>query len=314
MKPYLKKIILLAYISILYLSSTAQTDIDAIMMNKHQLCIGPMFGGSSFKNYWEGTDKRDNANLGTVSSRWYSIEGSYGITNKLNFLFGVPYIINKTSAGQMQKMKGLQDVSLWLKYMPMEKQVGNGVFSAYTIVGISFPASNYVADYLPVSIGMHSTNLNLRGMIDYQVNSFFATISGTYTCRSNVTIDRTSYYTTEIHYTNQVNLPDVTQLNVRTGLRNERFIAEAVFNKTTSRDGFDITKNNMPFLSNKIDRTTIGFNGKYNLPPLPNLSVTAGVHQTIQGRNIGQATQYNAGIFYIIGFKKPKPAEAEISK
>ena len=76
----------------------AQTDMDAIMMEKKQFCVGPMFGYSSWKDYWEGTTKRDNANLGSVSAQTYSVMGNYGITNKLNFLFNVPYIKTKASA------------------------------------------------------------------------------------------------------------------------------------------------------------------------------------------------------------------------
>ena len=50
------------------LVSSAQTDMDAIMMEKKQLCIGPMYSYSSWKNYWEGTLKRNNQNLGTIST------------------------------------------------------------------------------------------------------------------------------------------------------------------------------------------------------------------------------------------------------
>ena len=55
----------------LMISSTlsAQTDIDAVMMEKNAFCIGPMFGYSSWKNYWEGTLKRENLNLGNVSTK-----------------------------------------------------------------------------------------------------------------------------------------------------------------------------------------------------------------------------------------------------
>ena len=195
----------------------AQTDMDAIMMEKKQFCIGPMFGYSSWKNYWEGIYKRDNANLGTVSAQTYSVMGNYGITNKLNLLFNVPYIKTKASAGQLHSMRGLQDIFLWIKYMPVEEELGPGVFSIYTLGGLSFPSSNYVADYLPLSIGLKSTNLSLRLMADYQISNWFATLSGTYVSRSNVKIDRTSYYTTELHYTNEVKMPDAMQFGFRTG-------------------------------------------------------------------------------------------------
>src|ERR1700712_4698820 len=77
----------------------AQTDEDAIMMTKKNLCIGPMYSYSSWKNYWEGTFKRNNANLGTVSSQMVSVMGIYGILDNLNVVVGAPYISNHPSAG-----------------------------------------------------------------------------------------------------------------------------------------------------------------------------------------------------------------------
>ncbi|MEO0001910.1 MAG: hypothetical protein RL766_1956, partial [Bacteroidota bacterium] len=42
----------------------AQTDADGIMMGKGLHCTGIMYGQGSWKNYWEGTLKRNNENLG----------------------------------------------------------------------------------------------------------------------------------------------------------------------------------------------------------------------------------------------------------
>ena len=300
------RIILLLCSFCLFFSAFAQTDIDAIMMNKNQFCAGIMYGSGSWKNYWEGTNKRDNANLGTVSTKEYMVQGNYGVTNKLNVLFSMPYITTKATAGTMHSMKGLQDLSVFIKYRPLNKKIGSGTFSAFTIGGLSFPTTNYVADYLPLSIGMHSTNLSFRGMLDYQISNWFATVSGTYIRRSNVTIDRTSYYTNQLHYTNQVFMPNATSFNVRTGFRNNRLIAEAVFNNWTTQGGFDISKNNMPFLSNRMNSSTMGFNGKYNFKKKGEFSLTGGFYSTIAGRNVGQTTHYNIGAFYLLDFKKKK--------
>ncbi len=133
--------------------SFAQTDIDAIMMAKKQLCAGPMYSYSSWKNYWEGTLKRDNLNLGTVSAQTFSVMAAYGISGKLNILFSAPYVSTKASAGTLHGMKGVQDLNFYIKWMPIESQVGPGTFSLYTIGGLSFPLANYVADYLPLAIG-----------------------------------------------------------------------------------------------------------------------------------------------------------------
>ena len=62
-----------------------------------------MYSHSSWKNYWEGTLKRDNLNLGRVSTNAYSVMGNYGVTRKLNLLFSLPYIKTKASAGRFHQ-------------------------------------------------------------------------------------------------------------------------------------------------------------------------------------------------------------------
>lgn len=288
----------------------AQTDIDALMMEKKQFCVGPMYSSSSWTNYWEGTLKRENLNLGTVSTQSYSIMGNYGISGKLNLLFGLPYVQTKASAGQLKGMSGVQDLSFFVKYMPIETDLGNGVFSAYAIGGISLPVTNYVADYLPLSIGLHSKTAMLRLMADYQTGSFFVTASGTYIARSNIKIDRTGYYTTESHLSNEVEMPDATSVNLRAGYRSEKLIAEAVFNNWTTQGGFDITRNNMPFPSNRMNLSTIGVNFKYVVFPKLDFSLVGGFNTAIDGRNMGSSTTWNAGIFYVLNFlgKEKLPA------
>ena len=307
---FITRIIIMQFLTFACYSSFAQTDIDAIMMGKKQFCAGVMYGSGSWKNYWEGTNKRDNDNLGTVSTKEYMVQGNYGIINNLNVLFSLPYIKTNATAGTMHSMKGLQDLSIFIKYKPLKQAIGRGTFSVYTIGGLSFPTTNYVADYLPLSIGMGSTNFSLRGMVDYQISNWFATVSGTYVQRSNVKIDRTAYYTTELHYSNQVRMPNATSLNVRTGFRSNKLIAEAVFNNWTTQGGFDISKNNMPFLSNRMNSSIIGFNGKYNFKKDGEFSLTGGFNSTIAGRNVGQTTHYNIGAFYLLDFNKKKKITA----
>ena len=281
----------------------AQTDMDAIMMGKNRLCIGPMYSYTSWKNYWEGELKRNNLNLGTVSTQTFSVMGNYGITSKLNLLFNVPYIKTKASAGTMQGMKGVQDLSLFVKWMPIEKEMLNGVISIYGIVGASVPLTNYVADYLPLSIGMCSKTASLRLMGDYQTGSFFITASGTYVLRDNIKIDRTAYYITEMHLTNEVYIPNGGNFNIRAGFRSDRLIAEAVLNSWKTFGGFDISRNNMPFPGNRMNATSIGANFKYVLPSKNHeVSLVAGGNTTVAGKNMGQSTTVYGSVFYVLDF------------
>ena len=290
-------------------TAMAQTDIDGLMMEKNALCIGPMAGYSSWKNYWEGTLKRENLNLGKVSTSMYSLMGNYGITSKLNIMAAVPYIKTKASAGQLKGLKGMQDLSLWIKWKAFTKKMGQGRLSLFAIGGYSLPVSGYTADFLPMSIGLESNNLSLRGMADYQRGSWFGTVSGTYIRRSNIKLDRTAYYTTEMHYSNEVKMPDAASFNVRGGYRNKGLVAEVFLDDWIILGGFDITRNNMPFASNKMNATKIGFNFKYDMPFHPQLSLTGNAFTTLAGRNVGQSSGFNAGIFYVIDFSKKTKKE-----
>lgn len=280
----------------------AQTEIDAIMMGKNIFCTGFIYNNSTWKNYWEGTHKRENLNLGTVNTQSVSLVANYGITKKLNVLAGLPYVTTRASAGTLHGLRGLQDASLWLKYKPLKKNVGKGIVSLYTIGGFSFPVSDYVADFLPLSIGMRSKNLSLRGMLDYQHSKWFATASYTYVVRSNIKIDRPSYYTTTMINTNEVFMPNASQVNVRAGYRSSRFIGEAVFNKWTTLGGFDISKNNMPFPSNRMNATSAGVNFKYSLTKVESFSLTGGGSYVLHGRNVGQATSVYGGFLLLLDF------------
>ena len=311
MKQKLHSLILLCSLIAGIQSAKAQTDLDAIMMGKGQLCIGPMYSYSSWKNYWEGTLKRENLNLGKVSTQAYILMGAYGVSDKLNILFGAPYIKTKASAGTLHGMSGVQDLSLFVKWMPIEKEIGNGTFSLYTIGGISVPLTNYTPDFLPLSIGLRSKTASARLMLDYQWKNIFATVSGTYVARDNIKIDRTSYYTDHMIISDEVEMPDASNINFRAGYRSDKLIAEAVLNQWNTLGGFDITRNNMPFPSNKMNATTAGVNVKYVVTKNHALSIVAGGNTTIAGRNVGQATTYYGSIFYIIEFgKKSKTKSA----
>jgi len=315
-KRILKHIVLICTILLVLNNSLlyAQTDEDAIMMAKKQLCVGGTYNYSSWKNYWEGTLKRNNLNLGTVSSNMYAVMGTYGITDKLNVLVGLPYVTTKATAGTLHGQHGLQDMSLWVKWLAVEKDLGKGTFSTYLLGGISFPTSNYIADYLPLSIGMHSTNLSGRLMLDYQLGKFFATASGTYIYRNNITIDQTAYYTTEQINSNKVFMPDMATEQLRTGYRSSHLIAEAILTNMNTLGGFDIRRNDMPFPSNKMNSTTAAVNIKWTLKWVPGLSLIGGGGYTLAGRNVGQATMFNAGVFYILDFNHSDKTKGKSSK
>ena len=294
-------------LSILFLtafSAKAQTDYDHDMMAKNLFCSGFMYSYSSWDHYWEGTTKRTNENLGTVSTQMIAYMGNYGVSGKFNLIFSLPYIKTKASAGTLHGLEGVQDLSLYAKWKPYSKKVGPGILSLIGVTGGSIPVGNYNPDFLPMSIGLKSKTLLIRGLADYEIGKFFITATGTYFFRGNVTLERDVYYTTEMHLTDEVEMPNANMVSLRTGYRSKELWIEAVLSKFTTLGGFDITRNNMPFVSSRMNATTAGTRIKYEPKSLGGLSLVANAETVLNGRNVGQSTTIGGAIFYILNFNK----------
>ena len=298
-----RRIALMIFAVVLFTPSHAQTDLDAIMMNKSQFCNGLVYSSNSWDHYWAGTLKRTNENLGTVSTQSVMYGAAYGISGKLNILIGAPYIYTKSTAGTLHSSRGIQDLSLFIKWKPITHSFGKNKLSVFLIGGFSTPLSNYQIDYLPLTLGLGSTNTISRAIVDYQHRRFTITGSATYVWRSNVKIDRTAYYDTRMHLTNEVQMPDAAQFQLRTGWRGRYLLAEAVVTNWTTLGGFDITRNNMPFPSNRMNMTTAGASLKYTFPQYTHLSLVGGANYTVAGRNVGEAMAFNIGAFFAFYFK-----------
>jgi hypothetical protein len=298
----------MAVLACVVLSQTvnAQTETDALMIPKNYFCAAGIYTHNSWDHYWEGTFKRENLNLGTISSNVYAVGGNYGLSNRVNVMFMIPYIKTNASAGTLRGQSGVQDISLAVKWLAVKQEVGRGLLSLHAIVSGVIPVGNYQADFLPLSLGMQTKSIALRGLVNYQVGRFFVAGAGQYVRKDNITIDRDSYYTTEMHYTNQVAMPNATNFLFSTGYRSLKFNAEATLTKVNTIGGFDITKNNMPFPSNNMDATLAGGVFKYMFQSIAGLELTAGGNYVLKGRNVGQNLSVFGGVYYVFSVKKDK--------
>ena len=241
---------------------SAQTESDGIRMSKDYFCGGLTYSYSSWDHYWEGTFRRENANIGRVSTSIISVMGVYGISDRLNIIFSLPFVKTNASAGTLKGQQGVQDLNLFLKWLPILRTAGPSTFKIFTVLGGSTSVNNYAADFLPLSIGMRSSTINFRLIGDYQFKHLFVTASGNYIYRFNIKIDRTSYYTTRLIYSNEVYMPDVFSSKLGLGYRNGELIIEGLIDSWNTLGGFDIRKNDMPFPSNKMIMTRTGINLK----------------------------------------------------
>jgi hypothetical protein len=296
----------LYFLSLLFCAKAfAQTDNDALMMQKNFFCVGLTYNSNSWTNYYEGTLKRDNQNFGRVSTTSIMPMGNYGITDKLNVIIGLPYVVTKASAGQYAGQRGLQDAAVNIKYLALEKEFKNNLsLKVFGIASASAPVGNYTPDLLPLSIGLKAKTAGFRAMVDAQKGNLTLTGSAMYTYRGNVTLPRNTYYTTQMHYSNKVAMPNMLNYNVRAGFRSDVWIIEGILNHNNILGGFDITRNNMPFVSNEMDATQVGLHVKYETTFLDGLSFLVDGFTTLKARNMGKASGCSFGAFYIMDFSK----------
>jgi hypothetical protein len=292
---------------------TAQTLSDGLMMPKNDFCTGVIYNYDRWENYWEGSLKRDNGNIGSVTTQLITWVGNFGISDKFNIIAMLPYVKTDASQGTMLGMDGLQDLTLGVKYQAVSAPLGSGTIKGFIVGMASTPLSNYTPDFLPLSIGLASTNVGGRLTANYTLeNGFYGNVSGGYTWRSNVSIDRPSYYTAgHIYFTNEVQMPNVVDYNVNLGFLRSGLQIELLYQQQNVLGGGDIRRQDMPFVSNRMNFSKVGVMMMYYLPFHKNLAVRAMINQTIAGRNVGQSTSLLGGFLYTLHFrsKEAKPKQ-----
>jgi hypothetical protein len=302
MKSYilLTGLLLLSFLTCLQ-PAKAQTPSDGLMMSRGYSCTIMAYTHSSWNQYWEGTRRRDNLNLGTVSTQSVMLMSAYGLTKRLNLIAGLPYVWTRTSAGNLAGQQGFQDVSAWVKYKALQTAIPTGKLYAFGTLGFSMPVSRYIPDFLPLSIGSGAKNAYFKGIVHYKSKpGWYLTVQGGYTWRSNIRIDRDSYqFDNKLYYTNEVQLPNVLDGSIRTGYWSKHFQTDLFLSRFISLSGDDIRRNDMPFPTNSMEATQLGLFAKYNwLVKDREFSLLFQVGHTLAGANVGQSTQAMAGIAY----------------
>jgi hypothetical protein len=289
----------------------AQTLTDGLMMQKDNFCTGFLYQHDQWKNYWEGSRKRDNGNIGQVTTQSLMWAGNYGITNRLNVIAMLPYVQTEASQGTLAGMEGIQDLTVGVKYnLYTRVWKERSKFKVFGVVNFSTPLTDYTPDYLPLSIGMASTNIAYRLSTFYKndKNGWFANASGGYTWRSNVELDRPSYFTSDqIYFTNEVWMPNVLDVFISAGYLKNGLQVEANYTLQRTLGGDDIRRQDMPFVSNRMNFGKAGVLVMYYLPPLPSLAFRAAGTYTLAGRNVGQSAGFLAGLLYTFKFSTQQP-------
>jgi hypothetical protein len=79
---------------------------------------------------------------------------------------------------------------------------------------------------------------------------------------------------------------------------------ELNYSQQNTLGGGDIRRQDMPFVSNRMNFQKVGFLAMYYLPKPKNFAVRGSVQYTVAGRNVGQSTTFLGGLLYTFNFGK----------
>ena len=284
-------------------AASAQTLEDAEMLKRHEVHASVMYGSESWDEYWEGTLRRSNGNVGTVTTRSVAGHLGVGVTERLTVIGALPYVWTEASQGVLHGMSGRQDFTLLAKYRVANPQIaGRARLKLLAVGGVTTPTSDYTPDFLPMSIGLQSKSALARIAAHLQDRSgWFVDGYAERIWRSNVTLDRSAYFTDGRYFeTNEVAMPDVAKYRGALGWQRGAWCIPVGVTVQRTLGGGDIRRQDMPFVSNRMNATMAHAEVMYFLPGISNLRLDLGAAHTLNGRNVGRSTSFMTGFTYAL--------------
>jgi len=276
----------------------AQTIDDGMLFPRRALSAGVVYAHEAWSQYWEGTLKRENGNIGTVTTQRVSWTAGYGVTDRLSVMVVLPYVSTRASQGPLHGMSGVQDFMLAAKYQVLATPLTDrGTLRALVVAAAGIPATNYTPDFQPLSIGLASRQMSGRFTLNFQArDGWFLNGSAGYTWRANVKLDRPAYYTNgQLYLTDEVAMPDVVDYSIGAGFQRGRLCIPVSLSQQRTRGGSDIRRQDAPFVSNRMDFVKAGAMVMYR-------GIRLGASHIVSGRNVGQATEVKGGLVYTFHF------------
>jgi hypothetical protein len=297
--------LVLVFVS-LAVSARAQTIDDGIMVTKRSLFTGGIYGYESW-DHWEGALKRENGNIGTVTTQtnvWYA---NYGVTDRLNVIAMVPYIWTEASRGVLHGSQGFQDLTVAAKWSFLERPSTKvGGLRTFAVLSAGIPLTDYNIELLPLSIGTGSSRLSGRFTANVQASSgWYVNGSTAYTWRSSTTLDRPYFFTDdEFVMSDQVDMPNVFDYVLNLGYMKNGLNTHFAFSQLRTLGGGDIRRQDMPFPSNRMNFIKVGGMVMYPVPKLRALAFQFSYAYTATGRNVGQANSFTTGLLYTFNARR----------
>lgn len=125
---------LLCFLTFLCTCARAQGPVSGFPTPKGETAIAISYSKETYDNYFLPEDAEEKREIETIS---YSLFVETGVSDNMSLIATLPWMQINEDEGS------LQDASLWLKYMNLDKRSGRSASRVFTSVGLSLPIGNY---------------------------------------------------------------------------------------------------------------------------------------------------------------------------
>ena len=268
----------------------AQSPVSGFMTPAGKVSVSLSYSSENYDNVFLVPKKVEGVPIfKKVENTAYNLYVTYGSSDKINLIFSLPYITSKGNADQVvlndlgleNERKGIQDGSLFIKFKPFSKKMGNATLDLLGTVGITAPLGGYNANegfQSIIAIGNASTKVTTLGIAQLKMdNGLFATAQLGYSIRNN-------------------RVPNAFVSELKLGYAGSKIYVDAYAAIQQSGTGNDILQPGFDafFPATRVNYGRLGVN--VYVPIASGFGVSGGFNTYISGRNLGQSTGFSAGL------------------
>ncbi|MCB0648051.1 MAG: transporter [Saprospiraceae bacterium] len=282
----------------------SQTPSDAIMMKKMEFCGLLSYTNGQFNRYWEGDLLRKNKTIQTVHRQGVMPMVAFGVNKWLNVYAGLPYIWTYSSVpngGYFAGASGFQDFSLAVKAWILEKSNDKGRINLLSSLSLSTPATKYLGDYLPYSLGLGDQQILPRLIAEGGLaKGPYVRASWGYQFRGYSKAERDYHYNNGSVYSYYMDVPGawVYDLTLGTWLFQNQLKFEAAYMGTKSTSGDDIRPYNAPQPTNRTEIDQYSLLVHFYPKQVKGAGIVVQYNDVIRGRNAANMTSMSVGLTY----------------
>ena len=85
--------------------------------------------------------------------------------------YWIQFLKKNGRRSQASIRRAQMSVRSFLHYLVADGVIDKSAFQAFTAAGISFPISEYLSDYMPLNLGLGTTEISLRAILKYEYHS-----------------------------------------------------------------------------------------------------------------------------------------------